>query len=111
MGCQDPHQQQLRQEIQICQHILLGKLDGTVVPTFQSLYGLSYGHGTADSGLQACSAADKSCCFTCVSYLQAKNQGGTIIFQGTETIWRFDDPATSAHASPKDILHEGLKDL
>ena len=43
--------------------------------------------------------------------IQAKNQGGTLVFDGRKTIFRYDDPATSAHASPETILKEGLKGI
>jgi len=41
--------------------------------------------------------------------LQAKQQGGVVVFKGRKALWRYDDPATSAHATPKQILTEGLK--
>ena len=43
--------------------------------------------------------------------VQAKQQGGTLVFDGQKTLWRYNDPATSAHARPDQILKEGLKGL
>jgi hypothetical protein len=42
---------------------------------------------------------------------QAKQQGGVVVLDGRKTLWRYDDPATSAHATPKQILTEGLRGL
>lgn len=42
---------------------------------------------------------------------QAKQQGGTIVLDGADTLWRYNDPATSAHATPEQILTEGLRGL
>ena len=42
---------------------------------------------------------------------QAKQQGGVLVFDGHNTLWRYNDPATSAHAKPEQILNEGLKGL
>ena len=44
-------------------------------------------------------------------FVQAKQQGGTLVFDGRRCLWRYDDPATSAHARPKQILQEGLQGI
>ena len=43
--------------------------------------------------------------------VQAKQQGGTLVFDGRRCLWRYDDPATSAHARPTQILEEGLRGI
>lgn len=42
---------------------------------------------------------------------QALQVGGTMIFDGRTTIWRYYDPATADHADPEVILEEALKGL
>ena len=46
---------------------------------------------------------------TVVTGLQGTQQGGTLVFQGTQCEWAWYDEATAAHAPPDEVVKRALE--